>query len=106
MPTRTEIKNLYNPSYTTTAWTNDYEGTGIAGAILTDNADSAKSLFFPAGGWGENNIFGNNRLAGYWTSTRGSSENQAYMASFDSSSHACQSTPRQVGYLIRGVLDE
>ena len=34
-----------------TAWTNDYQGSGIAGLVCTDKTDSSKVLFFPACGF-------------------------------------------------------
>jgi len=34
----------------TSAWTADYQGSGVAGVVLTSNADGA-TLFFPACGY-------------------------------------------------------
>lgn len=36
---------------TTSSWTTDYNGTGVAGAVYTSIADISKSIFFPAAGW-------------------------------------------------------
>jgi uncharacterized protein (TIGR02145 family) len=46
MPTADEYKALRNAVNTT--WTNDYQGSGVAGMICTDKTDSSKVLFFPA----------------------------------------------------------
>lgn len=45
MPTVAEYTALINA--TTQTWTDDYQGTGVAGKILTDKTDSSKVLFFP-----------------------------------------------------------
>lgn len=48
MPTSEEYEAL--KSATTTAWTDDYQGSNIKGVIYTDKTDSSKTLFFPASG--------------------------------------------------------
>ena len=48
IPTKEEFQTL--STSTTTAWTSDYNGSGVAGLILTPIADSNEVLFFPAGG--------------------------------------------------------
>jgi hypothetical protein len=48
MPTTAEFQAL--DTATTSAWTADYEGSGVAGLILTSKADNSKKLFFPAAG--------------------------------------------------------
>ena len=48
MPTTEEFQAL--STATTSAWTADYEGSGVAGLVLTSKADSSKKLFFPAAG--------------------------------------------------------
>ena len=48
MPTKAEFQAL--GTATTTAWTADYEGSGVAGLVLTSKADSNVKLFFPAAG--------------------------------------------------------
>lgn len=51
MPTTAEYQALLNA--TTTAWTSDYQGSGVSGFVLTDKTDSTKVLFFPAAGYCE-----------------------------------------------------
>ena len=48
MPTKAEFETLLTAA--TTAWTNDYQGSGVSGCILTDKTDSTKKLFIPAVG--------------------------------------------------------
>lgn len=48
MPTIDEFEALkYAVDY---EWTDDYEGSGVAGLVCTDNTDNSKILFFPACG--------------------------------------------------------
>ena len=49
MPTRDEYVALGNA--VDAAWTDDYQGSGVAGLICTDKTDSSKVLFFPACGY-------------------------------------------------------
>ena len=48
MPTTAEFQALGNA--VNTAWTADYQGSGVAGLVCTDKKDSSKTLFFPAAG--------------------------------------------------------
>ena len=48
MPTTAEFQALGNA--VNTAWTADYQGSGVAGLICTDKTNSSKVLFFPAAG--------------------------------------------------------
>ena len=48
MPTPAEFAALGNAVNKT--WTVDYQGSGVAGLILTDKTDSSRELFFPAAG--------------------------------------------------------
>ena len=48
MPTIAELQALGDA--VNTEWTNDYQGSGIAGLVCTDKTDSSKILFFPAVG--------------------------------------------------------
>ena len=47
-PTRDEYIVLNNA--VNTAWTSNYQGSGVAGLVCTDKNDSSKVLFFPACG--------------------------------------------------------
>ena len=48
MPTTAEFQALGNA--VDTAWTWNYQGSGVAGLVCTDKADRSKVLFFPAAG--------------------------------------------------------
>ena len=105
MPTTAEYAAL--GTATTSAWTADYQGSGVAGLVLTDNTDSSKVLFFPAAGYcfnGSVNDVGSYGL--YWSSSLYSSKVQtAYFLNFNSSRVYWQSNySRCDGFPVRGVL--
>jgi uncharacterized protein (TIGR02145 family) len=108
MPTKDEYVALVNA--VNTAWTADYQGSGVSGLVCTDKTDSSKTLFFPAcgkcfngsvndvGGWGY-----------YWSSSRYDSSNAeyAYYLDFGHLGVVWQETEyRCFGCPVRGVLGE
>lgn len=107
MPTTAEFQAL--GAATTSAWTSDYEGSGVVGLVLTDKTDSSKVLFFPAagscynGGGGGAGSFGN-----YWSSSVLSSYVQsACNLNFASNLVSWQFySNRFNGFSVRGVLGE
>ena len=107
MPTTDEYAALGNA--VNTAWTANYQGSGVSGLVLTDKTDSSKVLFFPAAGRCFNgcvyNVGSNGR---YWSSLLNSSNVQnAYLLFFDSSYVNWQSNYyRYFGFAVRGVLGE
>lgn len=109
-PTPNEFKALI--SATTSAWTADYQGSGVSGLVLTDNTDNSKVLFFPAAGYFSGTtleVEGSNGR--YWSNTLDSGIYSYYMAFWDtdvSSEIVPQSNYDDWGYgfTVRGVLDE
>lgn len=106
MPTTAEFQAL--GTATTSAWTADYEGSGVAGLVLTSNADSSKKLFFPAAGYcydGSVDYVG--RYGYYWSSSVSSSDVQdAYSLDFYSRRVYWQlNYYRHFGFAVRGVVD-
>ena len=107
MPTSAEYVAL--GAATTSAWTADYQGSGVSGLVLTDKTDSSKVLFFPACGYCVNgrvrNVGGD---GSYWSgSLLSNNVLSAHHLSFDSSSVSWQTNSgRFYGFLVRGVLDE
>ena len=68
MPTLEEGQALLNN--TTSAWTDNYEGSGVAGVIFTDKTDASKALFFPACGSCHNgNVENVGEMGMYWLKT-------------------------------------
>lgn len=107
MPTTAECQALVTA--TTSAWTYDYEGSGVAGLVLTSNADSSKKLFFPACGSARSGSVGNVGWSGNnWSSSLGGGGvYNAYYLSFDTGGvYWSGSYNRFCGYSVRGILDE
>lgn len=105
MPTTAEFQAL--GTATTSAWTADYEGSGVSGLVLTDKNDSSKVLFFPAAGYCRNGSVSYVGSYGrYWSSSVfGSGVQYAYYLYFDSSSVNWQDgSNRCYGFAVRGVL--
>ena len=112
MPTTAEFQAL--GSAVNTAWTADYEGSCVAGLVLTSNADSSKKLFFPACGcacYGSMENVGNN--GNYWSSSLYTEDWEcpdrcAYSIYYNNDYIGwCDAGPeRKYGYSIRGILDD
>ncbi len=110
MPTLDEILRL--STAVTSAYTADYEGSGVAGVVLTSNADSSKKLFFPFDGYGNyDNISSTNSCSACWTSTL-QYDTQGYLSGFYSyliewgNDRDYFSYGRYYGYNVRGVVNE
>ena len=107
MPTTAEYAAL--GAAVNTAWTADYQGSGVAGMICTDKTDSSKVLFFPACGYCSNGSVGSVGSDGrYWSSSLNISGGQsAYgLYFYDGHVNLKGSFGRCVGYTVRGVLAE
>lgn len=105
MPTTAEFQAL--GTVTTSAWTSSYEGSGVAGLVLTDKTDSSKVLFFPACGLcGDGSVFGVGSNGSYWSSSLYSSGVQsAYNLGFYNGDVLWQSgSNRYYGFAVRGVV--
>ena len=105
MPTTAEFQAL--GTVTTSAWTSSYEGSGVAGLVLTDKTDSSKVLFFPACGNcfnGSVYVVGSNGY--YWSSSLYSSGVQsAYDLYFNDGYVSWQLyDSRYYGFPVRGVV--
>ena len=107
MPTTEEFQAL--GTATTSAWTADYEGSGVAGLVLTSNADSSKKLFFPACGSAyDGSVSGVGNSGNYWSSSLDSDNvNGAYGLYFGNGDvDWAYNNDRCFGYSVRGVLAE
>jgi hypothetical protein len=112
MPTSAEFAAL--GTATTSAWTADYEGSGVSGLVLTSKADTNVKLFFPAVGRANGGSVENEGSYGfYWSSSLYLSSvlyekvANAYHLSFDSYPYLGQEySYRYYGLPVRGVLAE
>lgn len=69
MPTKNEFEELKNNC--TGTWTKDYNGTGVAGLIVTSNVSgyTDKCIFLPAAGWRTDDYLTAMDYGYYWTSS-------------------------------------
>jgi len=104
MPTTEEYVALSNA--VNTAWTNDYQGTGVSGLVCTDKTDSSKVLFFPAAGNARNGSVTNVGGVGVYWSSSVYNVLYAYCLRFNSSDVIWQyrNDQRHAGFAVRGVL--
>jgi len=105
MPTDTEFQTLF--SSTTTAWTNNYQSSGVAGLIFTDKTDNSKTLFFPVDGYAADGSVNDQIDKGfYWSSSLDVSEWMHGMSfQFLSGGDIITEQFRYIGNAVRGVLD-
>lgn len=104
MPTPAQCVELIDN--TTSSWTTNYNGTGVAGMILTSNSNR-NSIFFPAAGIlidGGSSDRGEGFDA--WLSSRNSISRRAQVMDGYSDEIALFSTNRYRGHSVRGVLGE
>jgi hypothetical protein len=104
MPTTEEYIALGNA--VNSAWTTDYQGSGVAGLVCTDKTDSSKVLFFPAAGNCYNgSVYSVGSFGLYWSSSiYSSSVKNAYGLNFLSSNVGWQYYyNRCLGFAVRGV---
>jgi len=107
MPTTAEYAALGNA--VNTAWTADYQGSGVAGLVCTDKTDNTKVLFFPACGYcGYGSVSNVGSNGNYWSSSLTSVFVQyAYRLVFSQSNVVWQSDIdgfRYLGFPVRGVV--
>ena len=105
MPTTEEFVALGNA--VTTAWTSDYNSTGVAGIVCTAKDGSGAQLFFPAAGYcygGSVDFVGS--YGHYWSSSLSSSGLQyAYFLGFSNGNVYWQDdSSRYGGFPVRGVV--
>ena len=104
MPTADEYAAL--GAAVNSAWTADYQGSGVSGLVLTDKTDSSKVLFFPAASYcNDGSVLDVGGYGDYWASSVYSSNVQdACGLDFSSSNVDWQySGGRFFGFAVRGV---
>ena len=107
MPTTAEFQAL--GAAVNTAWTADYQGSGVAGLVCTDKTDSSKTLFFPAAGYCDfGSVGGVGNYGGYWSSSLGADGRQgAYGLNFLSYGAGWDGyDDRFYGFAVRPVVGE
>lgn len=104
MPTIEEWMALREQS--TWVWTDDYNGTGIKGRIIT--ANNGNSIFLPATGYRYNAFLDDDGAKGfYWSSSLNTDEpNKAWYIFYDSVGPGRYSEDRIFGQAIRPVYEK
>ena len=105
MPTTAEFAAL--GAAVNTAWTANYQGSGVAGMVCTDKTDSSKVLFFPAAGDcgnGSVNFVGSN--CSYWSSSlrTDNTTNGRSLYFYNRSVYWQSISGRCAGFSVRGVV--
>jgi len=106
MPTAEEYVAL--GAAVNTAWTTDYQGSGVAGLVCTDKTDSSKELFFPAVGLCNNGgVYYVGSRGRYWSgSLRSGGALNGRGLTFNSGGVNWQGyDSRCLGFSVRGVVD-
>ena len=105
MPTTDEYAAL--GAAVNSAWTADYQGSGVAGLVCTDKTDSSKVLFFPACGHCINDGVYNVGSHGYYWSSSLYSGNVQFACNLDFNNgfvNWSNNFDRSYGFLVRGVV--
>lgn len=94
----------------TWTWTNNYNGTGVPGRIITSNVTgyTNNSIFLPAAGnWADNSLVFERSSGTYWSSSLNTeTPDRAWGVGFGSSKVSRLSTGyRRYGYSVRPVSD-
>lgn len=105
MPTMEELLELKNNC--TWTWTTDYEGSDVAGYIVTSNIDgyTNKSIFLPASGYYDSNNLNNDGAEGYYWSSNINKEKKedALMLHFTDNTYEQKGQARYIGLCVRPV---
>lgn len=107
IPTYDEWHALRTENFTWT-WTTDYNGTGIAGRIVTSNVIgyTGNQIFLPAAGYkGGDTSYLENSYGRYWTSTLYTGSKYAYYVNLFSGSYGSDFFDRYEGLTIRAVAE-
>lgn len=105
MPTKAEMEELFNSTYTTQEWTTE---NGITGVRITSKANG-NSIFLPATGYYSDYTYAMNTNYSiyYWTSTRATySANAYHLYGNKNSTPYVDAGSRYYGYSVRPVLVE
>ena len=102
MPTKRQFTELIGNCDVT--WTNDYNGTGVTGRVLTSKVNG-NSVFFPAAG---DCYYSSVRSVGsfgnFWSASWYSSPSAWYLG-FDSGEQGVYCSSRCCGFTVRGVCE-
>ena len=102
MPTKTECQELLDNC--DAVWTDDYNGTGVAGRVFTSK-NNGKSVFLPAAGYCSNSSVYYVGSYGYYWSDSWYSSSYAWYLVFYSGYQYLNGYYRYYGFSVRGVCE-
>jgi hypothetical protein len=106
MPTTSELQSLENA--VNAVWTTNHNGSGVNGLLCTDETDSTKTLFFPAGGCARIGSVSNVGDVGYvWSSSLNSGrviEAWSLTSFSGGGTYWDDGNSRYYGFSVRGVV--
>ena len=102
MPTKAEYQELFDNCGA--SWTDDYNGTGVAGRVFTSKING-NSVFFPAAGCCNNSSVNNVGSHGRYWSASWRSSSSAWNLYFKSGYQNLSYNIRYYGQSVRGVCE-
>jgi len=102
MPTKEEMDELFNDSYTTNEWVTNYKGSGINGILVTSKANG-NTLFFPAAGDIDEGLVDYGTVGSYWLSSFLSAGAAYYLNFTDVGPIPSSGEERYYGFSVRAV---
>ena len=104
MPSRAEFQELYDKC--DWSWKSDYQGTGVSGYLVT--GPNNHTIFFPASGHRQDDIYGRGSIGLYWSSSLVSSNTgNAYDHYFSSGDiYPSGNNHRYFGFPVRPVAEK
>ena len=105
IPTDLQVNELLEN--TTTSWTSDYNGTGVAGCIFTSN-NNGNSIFIPAAGtcWEIGTIVIGTYLNIWTTTLSDGNSSDAVFFGCETRGPSLDESSRYAGLSVRGVIGE
>ena len=100
MPTKDECQELLDNC--DSSWTENYNGTGVAGRIFTSKVNG-NSVFFPAAGYCDHSSVDDVGSYGYYWSDSWNSSSNAWYLDFGSGGQCLDYYNRYFGQSVRGV---
>ena len=102
MPTKAEYQELLDNC--TGTWTDDYNGTGVDGCILTSKTNG-NSVFFPAAGECDNSSMFNVGSYGDYLVASWYSSSRTWVLDFNFQRQIMTTDNKYYGYSVRGVCE-
>ena len=100
MPTKAECQELIDNC--DASWTENYNGTGVAGKVFTSKVNG-NSVFLPAAGYCDNSSVNSVGSSGFCWSASWASSSRAWGLFFNSGRQYVNGRNRGYGYSVRGV---